>query len=112
MSWNLNTWVSGTDEAECSRKVVSGRREVGTVKSLVNATSLKLQCARVLNQSLLVPVLTYSRETMIWREKERSKIKAVQKDNLRGLLCIRRMDSDGCMDMAIVRSDEGCGRKD
>ena len=37
-------------------------------------------------------VLTYGSETMIWREKERSRISAVQMDNLRGLLCIRRMD--------------------
>ena len=29
---------------------------------------------------------------MIWREKKRSKIRAVQMDNLRGLLNIRRMD--------------------
>ena len=29
---------------------------------------------------------------MIWREKERSRIRAVQMDNLRGMLGIRRMD--------------------
>ena len=31
---------SGTDEAECSRKLVSGRRVAGTIMSLVNARSL------------------------------------------------------------------------
>ena len=31
-------------------------------------------------------------ETMIWKEKERSKIRAVHMDNLRGLLGIRKMD--------------------
>ena len=31
---------SGTDEAECSRKVASGRRVAGTIRSLVNARSL------------------------------------------------------------------------
>ena len=31
-------------------------------------------------------------ETMLWREKERSRIRAVQMDNLRSLLGIRRMD--------------------
>ena len=31
---------------------------------------------------------------MIWREKERSRIRAVQRDSLRGLLGIRRMDKD------------------
>ena len=29
---------------------------------------------------------------MLWKEKERSRIRAVQMDNLRGLLCIRRME--------------------
>ena len=51
-----------------------------------------LECARVLHESLLVPVLTNGSETIIWREKERFRIRAVQIDNLRGLLDIRRMD--------------------
>ena len=33
----------------------------------------------------------YGSETIIWREKERSKIMTVQMDNLKGLLGIRRM---------------------
>ena len=66
---------SGTDEAECNRKVVSGRRVADAIRSLVNA--------RVLHESLLVPVLTYG------SEKERSRIRAVHMDNLRGLLGIR-----------------------
>ena len=45
----------------------------------------------VLVESLLMPVLTYGSETIIWREKERSRIMAVHIDNLRGLLGIRRM---------------------
>ena len=45
-----------------------------------------------MHESLLVPVLTYGSETMIWREKKRSKIMAVQLDNFRGLQAIRRMD--------------------
>ena len=83
---------SGTYEAGCSRKVASGRRVASAIRSLVNARSLQLECVRVLQKSLLVPVLTYGSETMIWREKERSRIRAVQMDNLRGLLDIRRMD--------------------
>ena len=54
----------GTDEAECSRKVASA------IRSLVNARSLQLERARVLHESLLVPVLTYDSETMIQREDE------------------------------------------
>ena len=46
----------------------------------------------VLHETLLVPVLMYGSETMIWKEEERSRIRAVQMDNLRGLLSIRRTD--------------------
>ena len=81
---------SGTDEAECSRKVASGKIVAGAIRSLVNVRSLQLEHARVLHESLLVPVLTYGSETMIWKEKER--IRAVQMDNLRGVMGIRRMN--------------------
>ena len=75
---------AGTDEAEYSRKVASGQRVAGVIRSLVNARSLQVECARVLNESLLARGLMYGSETMIWREKERSWI--------RGLVGIRRMD--------------------
>ena len=57
---------SGTDEAECRRKMASGRRIVGAIKSLVNARDLQLECDRVLHATLLVPVLMYVSETMLW----------------------------------------------
>ena len=38
---------SGTAGAECSRKVVSGRRVAGDIRSLVNARDLQLECASV-----------------------------------------------------------------
>ena len=82
---------SGTDGAECSRKVASGRRVAGTIRSLVKASSLSLERARVLHELLLVSVLTYGIETMKWIEKERSRIRAVQLDSLRGLMSIRKM---------------------
>ena len=34
----------------------------------------------------------YGSETMLWREKERSRIRTVHMNNLRGLVGIRRMD--------------------
>ena len=45
-----------------------------------------------MRETLLVPVLKHSSETMLWKEKERSRIRAVQIDNLRELLGLRRMD--------------------
>ena len=65
---------SGTDGAECSREVASGRRVAGTIRSQVNVRDLELECARVLHETLLVPVLMYGNETMIWKEEERSRV--------------------------------------
>ena len=70
----------------------SRRKERRAIRCLVNARSLQLQCARVLHESLLVPVLTSGSETMIWREKERARVRSVQMDNPRVLLGIRRME--------------------
>ena len=55
---------------------------------------------------MLVPVLMYGSETMIWREKERSKVRDVQMDNLRKLLGIRRVDK-----VPNARIRELCGVK-
>ena len=73
---------SGTDGTECSKKVASVRRIAGAIRFLVNARDLKLW----------LPVLMYGSETMLLMEKERSRIRAVQMDNLKRLLGIRRMN--------------------
>ena len=56
----------------------------------------------VLHETLLVHVLMYGSETMLWKEKEISRIRDIQMNNLRGLLGIRRMNSRECRDMGIV----------
>ena len=48
---------SDTDEAEYRRKGMSGRRVVGSTRSLVNARGLEFECDSILHESLLVPVL-------------------------------------------------------
>ena len=83
---------SGTDGAECSRKVERRRRVAGAIGSPVNARDLQIEWARALNEMLLVPVLMYSSEMMLWKEEERSRIRAVQMENIKGLLGIRKMD--------------------
>ena len=40
---------------------------------------------------MLVPVLMYGSKAVLWR-KERSRIRAVQIENLKGLLGVKRMD--------------------
>ena len=56
---------SGRDGAEYSRRVASGRRVAGAIKSLVHARDLQFECARVLLETLLVFVLRYYSETML-----------------------------------------------
>ena len=87
---------------EGSWKVASGRRVTGAIKSLVNARDLQHECTRVLHDALFVPVLMYGSETMFW--KERSRIRVVQVDNLRGLIGMRRMDR-----VPNFRIRESCG---
>ena len=60
---------------------MSGRRDAGAIRYLVSARDLQLEYARVFRVSLLVYVLMYGTETMIWKEKERFRIRAVQMDN-------------------------------
>ena len=61
----------------------SGTRHLG---------DLQLECARVLHKTLLAPASMYACETMLWREKERPRIRAVQMNNLREMLGIRMIN--------------------
>ena len=83
---------SGAHGAECSRKGPNRRRVATAIRSLVNGRDLQLECARVLHETLLMPVLMYGCETLIWKEKERSRIWVIQINNLHWFLVIKRMD--------------------
>ena len=63
----------------------SGRRVGDATRSLGNVRDLQIECVRVLHETLLMPVLMYGSESMLWEEEERSRIRAVQMDNHRGL---------------------------
>ena len=89
-----------------SRKVASGRRVAGAIRSLNNGRDLQLACVRILHERLLVFDPLYDSETMLWKEKERSSIRVVQMDNLKRMLSIRRMNS---ISNAVIR--ELCGVK-
>ena len=97
---------SGTDKEECNKKVASRRRVAGATRSLVNVGDLQLEGARVLYETLLLPVLMYGSDNMLWKVKERSRVKAFEMDNLRGLLGIRIMDR-----VQNARIREFCGVK-
>ena len=63
----LGCVLDGTDGTECSRKVASGMRVAGAIRFPVSARDLQLVCARDLHETLLVPVLMYGSETMLWK---------------------------------------------
>ena len=77
---------------QCLRNGTNERKAAGTIRSLVNACYLQFECARVLHETMLVSVLMYGSETILGKGKDRSRIRSVQMENLRGLLDIRRMD--------------------
>ena len=55
--------------AKCRRKVVNGRKVVGSIKSLVNGAYLHFECVRMLHDGSLGSVLLYGSKTLIWRER-------------------------------------------
>ena len=55
-------------------------------------------------ESLLLSVLMYGSDTMLWRGKESSRVRAVQIHDLIGLLDVRRMDK-----VPNARVSELCG---
>ena len=73
--------------------VPSGKKVECAIWYVVNSWSLQVECARMLHEALLVPLLLYSSERIIWREKERSRNRFEQMDRLRGLLGIMRLDT-------------------
>ena len=49
-----------------------------SITSLVNDTRSGTECAKELHEGLLVAILTCESETLVWKEKEKSMIKAAQ----------------------------------
>ena len=96
----------GTDDVECDRKVSSGRRVAGAIKSLVNGKSLSFECIWVLHESRLVPALLYGNEITVWYPKYRLRVQAVHLDYLRSVFGVRRIDK-----MRNERIRELCGVK-
>ena len=47
--------------------MASENRAADAIRPLVNAKDLQLLCARILHETLLVPVLMYGSDTMLWR---------------------------------------------
>ena len=53
---------------------MSVRKARGVNRSLMNATNLQIESTWGLHEILLLPVLLYGSETMVWKEKDKSSI--------------------------------------
>ena len=71
---------------------MKGQQIAGAVRSLVNERCLNMKCVKVFHEKLVVPVLMYRSECMVWKSKERSRVRAVQMGNLRGMIGVNRME--------------------
>ena len=63
--------------------MASGRKVTGAIRYLVDSRSLQLECARLLHEALLMPVLLYGSETMMWTAKKKSRIGRIDGKPLR-----------------------------
>ena len=45
--------------------MASGKRVAGAIRFLINARDMQLECARVLRETVFVPVLMHGCETML-----------------------------------------------
>ena len=66
-----------------------GRRRAGGGWQVPSCPLLMLW---ICSLSELESVLMYGSETMLWKQKEISRVRTVQMDNLKGLMGIRRMN--------------------
>ena len=77
---------------EVESRVAQGRKVAGAMQVLVKEKKLSVQAARGLHEGVLVPTLTYGCETLVWHEREKSRVRAVEMDMLRGVCGVRRID--------------------
>ena len=66
-TWDV-FWMNRVQMRQCRRRGIAG-----TIAPSVNARGLHTECTRVLYESLLIPVLMYGSEAMIWKGNERSR---------------------------------------
>ena len=84
---------NGGCEKDVDQRNVQGRRVAGFVSSMVKKNGLNVECARAtIHNVVLVPTLLYGSETICLKEKEMSRIRALEMDCLRSIVDVRRID--------------------
>ena len=82
----------GGCENDVNQRVIQGKKVGGIVRNLVKRNGLSVECARTIHEVVLVPTLLYGSETVYLKERDISRIRAVEMDCLRSIVGVRRMD--------------------
>lgn len=61
---------------------MTGGKIAEGIRALVNKKELSLECVRVLHKNMVIPPAMYGSKTIIWKEREGSKTRTVQVNNL------------------------------
>lgn len=80
------------EKVKYENKVMIGRRNGGATKALGNEKGMSLDFARTLHESLLILTLRQQNETMVQKERQRSRIKAMHMNSLWAMIRVRKSD--------------------
>lgn len=75
---------------EIKSKVVHSCKAVGSTMEIVNTTGLSLNFARFLPEDMLVQTLVCVVVILVWKEKEKLRIRSVQMNNLKEMIEVIR----------------------
>ncbi len=82
----------GGTEGETRKRVLQGRKAVGSLGRIMNGRSVSMEVKRDLGNTVIVPTLTYANETWGWNESQRSRVQAVEISYLRSACGVNSMD--------------------
>lgn len=84
----------GSVKAEVKISVFQERKVGGSPRGLVNGKNINIVRARSLHAGALVPALTYGCESQVYVGQDRSKVTALEMDNLCSIVRIRMIDKE------------------
>ncbi len=80
------------DERGGKERIMQGRKVAGSLGRIMNGRSVSMEVKRDLRNTVVIPTLTYARETWSWNESQRSRVQAVEMSYLRSVCGMSRMD--------------------
>ncbi len=66
----MNLSKHGGTQGETRERALQGRKVVGSLGRIMNGRSVSLEVKKDLRNTVIVPTLTYARETWAWNESQ------------------------------------------